>query len=357
MIVRYFTGIDDKGTKVNIAYDILKKDWKEVSKESKDKVYLIPADRLIYFKEDTEIENYNQILNYYKLLLEEKYPNYLYDIYVEKSQTKNTVHVMVVKDFEISSDYFALDGEIFTLKRLLELSGEKEGYVFNFDTDRITCVLVKNGSIQYYRVFKGGEEPSTVINQLPYVEKNKPVLIVGNLTKELKDEVRFLLSSSNVIEKDRKSLALACALKPIFDKDFLSFRKNEFTKEELEKLKLFLVAMLVIYIIIYFLPSYFVEKKIKDLKKLEAKIFKSAFPDVPVVSPYDQLRASVKTNLSFELSKKLSQVNLPKNSKIYSIEYFDGVLTVKGESSEPPQLSKSVKKTPSGNFEFEIEVK
>ncbi len=357
MISRYFTGVDNNGNKVSISYDVFKKNWRIVEKDSKDKIYLVPAENFIYLKEETDINNYSQIINYYKLIIEERYPGCEFDIYIEKYNEKNIVHIMVIKDFKPPPRYYALDGEIFSLKRLLQISGESEGFVFNLNYDRVVCVYVKNGHIQYYRVIKRElktpEDTVSIVEQLPYIEKNKPLITVGILP----DDIKRLLSPSKVIEKDEKSLALSCSLKPLLDNEFLSFRKNEFTKEEINRLKIISIVLISIYIFEYFFLSFFVENKIKELKFLQSKIFKSVFPDVPIVSPYSQLKANVKTKLEFELSKKLANINLPKNSKIYSIEYFEGVLIVKGEASEPPQIAKSIKKTPSGNFEFEIEVK
>lgn len=69
------------------------------------------------------------------------------------------------------------------------------------------------------------------------------------------------------------------------------------------------------------------------------------------------MKAMVKVSPEFKLSQKLLNIDIPKNAKIYKIEYIDGVLSVKGESSEPPNVAKSIKKTPLGNFEFEVEIK
>ena len=354
MIKRYFTGIDSEGNTSTVAFNLLKKTWNVVNKQSKNKIYTVPADKMIYFWENLQITNTTEALNYYKLLIEERYSGLQYDIYIDKE--KNTVHIMVLKDFNIPKDYYALDGEIFSLKRLLKINNEDTGYIFNFQEDKVVVVLVENSAISYYRVINGIKEINLILDQLPFIEKQKPLLIIGNVDLNTKKSLSQALSSSKIVENSY-SLATAVALKPIFDSDFLSFKKSQITKEELEKLKVAILGLVLIYVGAFFTLSYFSQKAIKNMKLTQTKIFKSAFPDVPAVSPYQQLKAEVKTSLSFDLSKLLSQVNLPPNSKIYSIEYFEGVLTVKGESPTAPTFAKSVKKTPSGNFEFEIEVK
>lgn len=354
MIKKYFTGIDTKGNFSTVSYDPLKKSWSIVDKQSKNRVYIVPADKMVYFWEKSDIKNTTETLNHYKLLLEEKYPNCEYDIHIDKE--KNLVHVMVLKDFNIPKDYFALDGEIFSLKRLLTINNEESGYVFNFEEDKVVVVFVENSAISYYRIIKGINDINFILNQLPFIEKQKPLLVIGDIDYNTKKILSDYLSSSKIVNNSY-SLATAVALKPVFESDFLTFKKSHITKEEFEKLKVATLGLALIYLCAFFIMSYFSEKAIKNAKLTQTQIFKSAFPDVPAVSPYQQLKAEVKTSLNFDLSKLLSQVDLPANSKIYSVEYFEGVLTVKGESSTPPTFAKSVKKTPSGNFEFEIEVK
>jgi hypothetical protein len=356
VIKKYISGIDDKGNKSTIAYDIFNKKWNVVNKESKNKIYMVPAENLIYFTEKSNIENYADLLNYYNLLIEEKYPSHIYDIHVEKSENKYTVHIMVLKDFSVPKDYYALDGEIFTLKRALKVNGEDTGYIFNFKKDNVTVVFIKDGNLVYYRVVKFFEDIKNLLEQLPYVEEEKPLLIFGDVDTSFKKLLSENLKSSKLIES-KYNLPTIVALKAIFEPNFLSFKKSEITKEELEKIKISALILVLIYAGIYFSSSYFIEKAVKKAKIIETAIFKSAFPNVPAVSPYEQLKAQVKTSLTYELSKLLSEVDLPRDSKIYSIEYVNGVLTVKGESNEPPNLAKYIKKTPTGSFEFEIEVK
>ncbi|MCX7760981.1 MAG: hypothetical protein N2Z81_07295 [Hydrogenothermaceae bacterium] len=91
MIKRNFTGIDG-----DIVIS-LSKDRKILEGEVGNKIYVIPSDKLIYFREKTELRNPKEILDYYKLKIEEKYKqDVMFDIYLNK----DIVEVLVVKEFE-----------------------------------------------------------------------------------------------------------------------------------------------------------------------------------------------------------------------------------------------------------------
>ncbi|MCX7760982.1 MAG: hypothetical protein N2Z81_07300 [Hydrogenothermaceae bacterium] len=266
-------------------------------------------------------------------------------------------------------DYFALDGEVFSLKRFfIEFTGKSDGYVIDIDEDKVTFIDIKERNIDLYRVIKIDpetliEDSSIFLSQIPAIDKLKTVMFCGkhrNFTKIF----NFLKSNINVenyfiptVCKPEEVAAYGAALKGFLEGDYLSFSDNFLSSEESKLLQQLIVLTVGFYLIFYIFTGYIMDSMMKSIKRDQIVLFKKAFPDQPIVSVYDQVKSTIKPSASFKLSKLFLSVNLPKNAKIYKIEYINGVLTVKGESDEPPEVAKSIKKTPLGKFEFEVEVK
>jgi hypothetical protein len=352
-----FTGVY-KNKKISISKKPFSKEWSIAEKEGRNKIYVIPAENLIFFYEKTSIRKVSELREYYKFVLEEKYGNINFDVHLEN----DTVYVLAYKNFDVK-DYYALDGEIFSLLRIYNLLSEDDGYCINFEKEKLTFVSVKNKNIDAYRVIL--EKDADIVNNpdwlkenLPELE-NKPVLIVGdsrniNKLKEFFKDYRLI---ENPYCLNDLAVAFGGALKGILKDNRLSFRKTTLSEEDKTKFKNLFLISIASYLVSYFLIEKVSENKLKEIKNLQRQEFKKAFPDVPVVSPYMQIKSMVKLGSNFDLSKKLAEINLPKDTKIYSIEFYDGKLIMKGESSQPPENTKSVKKLPNGSFEFEIEVK
>lgn len=352
-----FTGIY-KNKKISILKKPFGKEWFITEKESRSKIYVIPAENLIFFYEKTNIHKLSELREYYKLILEEKYGSINFDVYLEG----NTAYVLGYKNFDVK-DFYVLDGEIFSLLRVYNLLSEEDGYCINFEKEKLTFVSVKNKNIDAYRVILEKDidiinNPDWLKENLPKLE-NKPILIVGesgniNKLKELFKDYRLI---ENPYCTDDLAVAFGGALKGILKDKRLSFRKTALTEEDKVKLKNLFLISVASYLASYFFIEKISENKLREIRNLQRQEFKKAFPDVPVVSPYMQVKSMVKLESDFNLSKKLAQIDLPKDAKIYIVEFYDGKLNVKGESSQPPENTKSVKKLPNGNFEFEIEVK
>lgn len=349
MFKKYYTGIDGQ-IKLSLSSNF------EISySDSKNKIYVIPSDKMIYLTEKTDLTNKKEILNAYKLKIEEKFPDCYFDIDTENG----TVHIIVARDFPKPKEYYMLDGEIFSLARFFNHFTGNDGYVLNIVENRATFVTVKDGKVEFYRVIKS-VEIETIINQIEVNSKEKPLLLAGNVTSQIKDRLTEKGFSSIVLPQvcsPQEVSAYGAALKGVLGDRFLSFRKEGIGEEDLKLFSITAAALILIYGLVFVAVDFYQKKLIKDIKRQQVQVFKKAFPDQPVVSAYEQMKSMVKVSPEFKLSEKLLKVEIPKNAKIYKVEYIDGVLTVKGEAAEPPPVAKSVKRTPLGNFEFEVEIK
>lgn len=349
MFKKHYTGIDGQ-IKLSLSSNF------EVSHaEYKNKIYVIPSDKMIYLTEKTDLANKKDIFNAYKLKVEEKFSDCYFDIDIDSK----TVHIIIVRDFPKSKDYYMLDGEIFSLLRFYNHFINSDGYVINIKEDRATFVAVKDRKIEFYRVIKS-REIHTIINQIEVDSKEKPILLAGNITDSTKD-ILFKEGFSKVILPQvcspQEVVAYGAALKGVLGDRFLSFRKESLGEEDLKVFGITASVFVLIYGLVFVTVDFYQKRLIKDIKKQQAQIFKKVFPEQPVVSAYDQMKSMVKVSSEFKLSEKLLKLEIPKNAKIYKVEYIDGVVTIKGESAEPPAVAKSVKRTPLGNFEFEVEIK
>lgn len=358
MIKKAFTGIDG-------SYRItLDRYGNIVDFESDRKIYVIPSDKLIYLRETSDIENPKDLKNYYQLMIEDKFGDVEFEIYKEG----NVVEILIFRDFDKPKDYFALDGEIFSLERAYRYLFKEDGYIFDVDKDKITFVEIKDSNVKSYRVVKGDTftfltDFKLLVEQLPIIEYNSLFVLSGDFDKlsDIKEKLVQFFNPKDVVIPSVCSpelfSAYGAALKGVLNETKFSFKQNSLLPEDRYKVVKVFLLNLAVYILIYLLIDTVGQIKFKDLKSYQTNLFKSYFPDVPAVSPYSQVKSMAVTGSEFDLSKKLLNINLPKNAKIYKIEYINGVLTVKGESDEPPEVAKSIKKTPLGKFEFEVELK
>lgn len=358
MIGNRFTGIDGDCTLT------LDSSQKPVSGLGNKRIYVIPSDKLVYFTEKSTLKNRRDILNFYRLKIEEKYRGVDFDICIKDDD----VEVLIFRDYRKPEDFYALDSEIHALARFFNFILDEDGYVLDIDKDKLTFLSITNRKITFYRVYKLSSEDilkdvNTLLEQIGNIEEDKPLMLSGNsdhidpVAKFLKDEKKFLRVFKPDICKPWEVAAYGAALKGAM-KDRCFFVKTDIlsTVEMKSYFNSFLIITIV-YLGLYIFTTYSVDKLFSDIKKSEVLLFKKAFPDQPVVSPYEQTKATVKVSPEFSLTKKLGDIDIPKDAKIYKIEYINGVLTLKGESKEAPSVAKSIKKTPLGNFEFEVEIR
>ncbi|MCX7739228.1 MAG: hypothetical protein N2Z80_07495 [Hydrogenothermaceae bacterium] len=356
MISFGFTGVDGSSTvSLSKKGEISKRDFK-------NRVFVIPSDRLLYLTEKVEIKDRKDVESYVKLKVEEKFGSYQYDFYLEG----RNLHIAVIKNFDIPESYYALDGEMFSLLRFFKYTVGQDGYIFDLDEGKFTFLEVASGKIRSYRVITVNSDQfilnlDNYIDQLPLKEGG--ILVCGN-SKEVNKLYNICRDRFGVdrvalpsVCKPSEVAAFGAALKGVLGENFLSFKDGTVSPELRRSLVNTFAVVLLLYLAIYVGVKFYTDSLIKEIKRSQVQLFKKVFPDQPVVSVYEQTKAMVKTSPEFNLSRKLLDVELPKDVKIYKVEYIDGVLTIKGESKEPPSVAKSVKKTPLGNFEFEVKVR
>jgi len=107
-----FTG-QDKQKKVSIDYNFLKKDWKLTDKEGR-KIIVIPSHKVLIKTENIPegIKKPSEL----RKTLSLRFSKYLFDFNASFKERKYTL--VLVRDFHLPKDFFALDPEPFALARL-----------------------------------------------------------------------------------------------------------------------------------------------------------------------------------------------------------------------------------------------
>jgi len=112
-----YTGVD--GEKVfSISFSPFTKKWKK-SKRSGKRIYVIPSDKTLVKVGKAEVKNRWELKELLKFEVEE-YGATLWDF----SLVGDRYYLVMVKDFEVPSDFYALDCEIFSLARLSRILRE-----------------------------------------------------------------------------------------------------------------------------------------------------------------------------------------------------------------------------------------
>ncbi len=251
------------------------------------------------------------------------------------------------------------DAEPVALTRAFLSLGLKDGEVWDFGKKKITQVEIKKGRLHFFRVF--WEIPKDVVSS----EKKIPVLLCGGgsqteevikLFKEIK-----LYRIKNV--SPEKVTAFGAALWGVLGRGLPVFHSStwEIPPQTAKKLSTTLIFSIVLMCSVWSSFKFLTPKMIQKFQIKEKKIFKKFYPNTPVVSPLTQVEAMVETIEHLEFYKILKDLlsKLPKNVKIYSLNY-DGVkIKIKIEVQEndlkslPGQIT-SVKKLPGGTEIVEI---
>lgn len=386
MINTIYTGIDGSKS-YSIYYNPIKKIWRPSSKKGK-KIYLLPSD-LCFIKSERAFTNkLSQLYSYYSLEIEKKFGNLPFDI----SVIGETVYLGVYKGFN-EKDFYNIELEPFALARVLSLL-TNEGFVVDIGKKKTTFVYIENGLLKSYRVILKGtdylkrlikdgnilsEEESKsylvekgidcdeimrgideILNQSGYKINNSSVLLSGGgaYINGIRDLFKNTLQN-NFCPSELTS-AFGASLKFAMKNPYPNFMKQILTQEEIKKAGFALSLSILIFIasIIAIDKIYSIEK----LREIQKREFKKAFPGTPVVSLQEQIRSKFSKGEKYELTKKISKLseNLKEGMTITYYEYRDGLLNIKGEGPQDivSQLNpKSIKNTPKGMVEFELEIR
>ena len=386
-----FTGIEHLKS-VSINYNPLRKKWHLSNKKGK-KIYVIPSDKVLIKKENLPrgVENKYQLKKYLSL----KYSNFIFDF--QLLNDSGEYYLVLIKDFEIPKDYFALEAEPFALARLSFVLNIDNLQILDIGRRKITFIEVEKKLLKGYRVLLKGinylsqrlmeefkisaEKAETllisegcnieilkkiiseeILSQLP-IKDNLPLLLSGgggklkNLNKLLKVEKILDIS---LVDKELY-VPLGAALKFVYQNGSPPFKKAEVTTKDLQ---IFASSSLLIILGVFFFSLYTNHLKdefIKKIKLTEEKLFKEKYPQLPAVAILDQLKTlkEAKQNSVLPLFEKLTK-QLPKGVKIYKIFYRNGKLLVQGETTKSlAQKLKNVvtiKELNNSRVFFEVEV-
>lgn len=386
MINIIYTGIDGSKS-YSISYNPIKKIWRPSSKKGK-KIYLLPSD-LCFIKSERAFTNkLSQLYSYYSLEIEKKFGNLPFDI----SVIGETVYLGVYKGFN-EKDFYNIELEPFALARVLSLL-TNEGFVVDIGKKKTTFVYIENGLLKSYRVIlKGTDYLKSLIKDgnILSVEKSKSYLVEKGIDcdeimrgiDEILNQSGYKINNSSVLlsgggayikgirELFTNTLqnnfcspeltsAFGASLKFAIRNPYPTFMKQTLTKEEIKKAGFAFSLSILIFIasIIAIDKIYSVE----NLREIQKREFKKVFPGTPVISIQEQIKTKFSKGEKYELTKKISNLSekLKEGITITYYEYRDGLLNIKGEGPQDivSQLNpKSIKSTPKGTVEFEVEIR
>lgn len=385
-----YTGIDGNKS-FSIDYSILKKKWQPSSGKGR-KIYVIPSDRCLVIKKETDIGDLTLLKKTLSIEIQEKFPGALWDVRLEKG----FYCLSAYRDFDRSPDAYSLDPEVFSLQRCAVANDFMDGWVIDLGRKKTTFVLLKDGNMESYRVvLKGGEhldreialreglKEDEVKNQRELRglewEKVKEGLmrILGMVGANLSDEKVFLtggLSRLKGIENlfgkvyrnryggAQTASAFGASLKYVIKDCSPDFRGGEVPAKDLRRVAVILGASAFTFLLTLYGFNRFEKTMVGSIRSTEKQVFQERFKDLPPVVVRDQL-ASISKEARFPMTLKLLEFSgsLKKGIKIFRIEYSDGSLKITGEANSKDIIEglkpKKLKETPEGNYEFEVELK
>ncbi len=384
-----YTGVD--GDKViSVDWSPLRREWK-LSKKQGRRIFVVPSHLTYVKKEKTEIGDVYDLRKALSVEIEEKFGEVLWDVKL----MGDTYCLALIKEFELPDNAFALDPEPFSLFRVCKAIGEENCFVLDIGRRKTTLVDVSGGEFEGCRVsLKGGEFIDHYVSEKANLSKEEAEnlkkreglrsdivreafeRIISSLGRDLSDK-RVLLSGGgsrlvgiedyfgevirNEFVPPEMSSAFGAALKYILPDCSPDFRGEELSERDLRKV----VALFGISLLIFLGSSVGLEQMekviLRKVRESERAEFKRIFPNLPAVAVREQVK-SIAGKKEYELTWKLLLLSekLKEGVKIYRIEYTNGILKVVGEAKNRDILNplnpKSVKETPEGGYEFEVEL-
>ncbi|MFN3813173.1 MAG: hypothetical protein ACK4SM_00935 [Aquificaceae bacterium] len=380
-----YTGVDGNKS-FSVRYSYLKRKWEPTERQGR-KVCIVPSDLCFIKVEDAFSKKKHEIRSLYSLYVEEKFG----DVKWDTSLYRDKAFLGVYRDFS-ERDCQEVELEVFALARVLMVLGI-DGYVLDLGRRKSTLVEVQEGLLKSYRVvLKGGNYITEVIklkkglsveeaNRLKKtkgldveeireglmdifssisLDTNIPILLSGGLSrlKGIKDMFKSVIE--NPYCESELTSAFGASLRYILKNPYPDFIKRELSEEELKRVGMSVGIGAFLFLFVYLGMGKLLSSG--SLKYEERERFKAVFPNTPMVALYDQVRSKVSTGERYQVTKKISKLQhiLKEGMKVYSIEYSDGVLTVKGEGKEDLVMgigAKRIKRTPTGSLEFEVEIR
>lgn len=382
MIKRVITGKESEKL-LSIEYNPLSKEWKLSSKSGKT-ICCVPSERSLVKFENLKEEKkatIEKLKNYPK----EKFPESRQDI----SLTHDRVYLALCKECSECED---IELEPFALARLFTLLAE-EGFVIDWGRRKTVFVEVRKGLLESFRVvLRGGDYITQKLSGsrgISEEEAERLKRLEGLSLREVEEAVREIIQLSGYNFEGKKVLltgggsrlkglkslfsetivftlcepeyavCLGACLREVLKNPYPDFRKKGITQEEIRR-----IAYAGGFILVAFVLGWFAMDRlysVERLREVQRAEFKKLFPNEPIVSLHQQVKAKVSTGEEFKLTKLFikAQDSLKPGMKLYSFEYLEGKLTIRGEADrsllEGLKLH-STKETPAGKVEFELVV-
>ncbi|MFN3870405.1 MAG: cell division FtsA domain-containing protein [Aquificaceae bacterium] len=368
------------GKTLSIEYNPFSKKW-NITKRQGKVVCVIPSQKVLIKVEDytDKKKKKEQLISYVK----ERFPDARYHIkFADKK-----AYLALCRDCVPCK---GIEPEPFALARLFSLY-EKNGFIIDWGRNKTVFVEIREGFLKSFRVIlRGGDYISNRISK----EKNVPFERAealkreqGLALEEVKDAVQEILSMAGYELKGEAlmltgggsktkglkeyfqrvitlrevapeyAVCLGTCLREVIKNPYPDFKEEEISKKDLRR---------VLYVggglaLAFFVSLFGMEKlySVEELRDIQRAEFKRLFPKEPIVSLKDQVRAKVSTAEEYQLTKLLlkAEESLKPGMKLYTFEYFDGKLTIKGEA--PRSLLegvkvRSLKDIGSDKVEFEV---
>ncbi len=381
-----YTGID--GEKIfSISYSPFTKKWKE-SRRSGKKIYVIPSDKCFIKVGRAEVKNKWELRDLLKFDVEE-----FGDILWDFSLVGEKYYLVLVKDYSVPKDFYALDCEIFSLTRLSKILREPNLAILDIGKRKTTYVETENYGLKFYRVvLKAGDYINEKLSKrlgIPYeraeelkiseglnnpivrsifgeiVEdlgiplEGKTILLSGGTSKLRGIEDYFKGAKRNVYVPPEMNSAFSAALKFVYKDLSPSFKYEELSPRE-ARILLGLLASVSLFVFGFSLGKETFKKEfIRSLNEKKKALFSKRFPELPPVLVEEQLKnfaSQREKSLLLPLMKILS--SLPQGVKILEISYKNNLVKVRGLATEKLldeiKEVRSTRKTPEGLYEFEV---
>ncbi len=385
-----YTGVDS-GKLCSVDYSPFRREWKLTSRTGR-KIYVVPSHLSNVKLGETEIRDTHDLKRYLSLEVEERFGEVLWDARLSDGK----YCLALIRNFEPPEDSYALDPEPFALARSARALDEESCLVLDMGRNKTTLVEVREFAFRSYRVvLRGGrfvdERVSERLNIPPEEAERLKVQeglenrevrsafeeILSALGTELEDE-RVLLSGGLSRLKGIESYvgtplrnrhvdpelnsAFGAALKYVYRDCSPDFRGEELSERDLRKVAVIFGLSFLLFVSAN-VGLHLTEKKLlREIRSAEREKFRETFPNLPAIAVRDQVKSMLGEE-RYPMTERLIEFSrsVGEDVKLYRIEYSDGVLRVVGEVANKELLkdieTKSLKKTPAGGYEFEVELR
>ncbi len=374
----------DGDKSLSLEYSLLSKDWRITQKAGKV-ICLVPSQKVFIKVEEYEQEEKKVKLSELRAYARERFLQAKYDVKL----SGGIAYIALCRECEGCEN---IELEPFALARLFSLY-EKDGFVIDWGRTKTLFVEVRDGLLRSFRVVQRGgdyisqrlaQERSTSLEQAETLKRSEGLALeeVKRAVEEILElsgyemaGERVLLTGggsrlrglralfSEVLElrtcEPEYAVCFGACLREVLKNPYPDFVQRELSPQEIKKLAYVGASMA-----FAFLFSLFAMQRlysVENLRELQRAEFKKLFPNEPIISLQEQVKAKVSSGEDYRLTKLLLKAgeNLKPGMKLYSFEYTEGRLTMKGEAdNETVQGLKlfSTKETPTGSVEFEIRV-